>query len=197
MLAGTLIDDFLCGPLEDGARQRVLTSHCGDNSNCRAVFRATPMSLALAKSPLPSQTRGIVQRMRNGQFSSGGVAQNFPFVLLAVAMLAIGLDVGVARITYGVVLPAFRARPATQPDRRRAARNASPHRLSARDAAVAFTQHESGRAGALPCQPFRLRLRNARVRADVRYRRRRRFLRPKTIHETTSLREDRDALPAP
>jgi hypothetical protein len=35
------------------------------------------------------------------------------------------------------------------------------------------------------------------VRADVRYRRRRRFLRPKTIHETTSLREDRHALPAP
>ena len=103
MLAGTLIDDFLCGPLEDGARQRVLTSHCGDNSNCRAVFRATPMSLAPAKSPLPSQTRGIVQRMRNGQFSSGGSS----FVLLAVAMLAIGLDVGVARITYGVVLPAF------------------------------------------------------------------------------------------
>jgi hypothetical protein len=29
------------------------------------------------------------------------------FHLLAVAMLAIGLDVGVARITYGVVLPAF------------------------------------------------------------------------------------------
>ena len=107
MLAGTLIDDFLCGPLEDGARQRVLTSHCGDNFNCRAVFRATPMSLAPAKSPLPSQTRGIVQSMRNGQFSSGGVAQNSSFVLLAVAMLAIGLDVGVARITYGVVLPAF------------------------------------------------------------------------------------------
>ena len=107
MLAGTLIDDFLCGPLEDGARQRVLTSHCGDNFNCRAVFRATPMSLAPAKSPLPSQTRGIVQSMRNGRFSSGGVAQNSSFVLLAVAMLAIGLDVGVARITYGVVLPAF------------------------------------------------------------------------------------------
>ena len=193
MLAGTLIDDFLCGPLEDGARQRVLTSHCGDNSNCRAVFRATPMSLAPAKSPLPSQTRGIVQRMRNGQFSSGGSS----FVLLAVAMLAIGLDVGVARITYGVVLPAFRARPATQPDRRRAAPNASPHRLSARDAGVAIAQRKSGRAGALPCQPFRLRLRNARVRADLRYRRRRRFLRRKTIHETTSLREDRHALPAP
>ncbi len=44
--------------------------------------------------------------------------RNSSFVLLAVAMLAIGLDVGVARITYGVVLPAF-ARPATQPDRRR------------------------------------------------------------------------------
>src|SRR5258708_14749258 len=33
--------------------------------------------------------------------------RNSSFVLLAVAMLAIGLDVGVARITYGVVLPAF------------------------------------------------------------------------------------------
>jgi predicted MFS family arabinose efflux permease len=33
--------------------------------------------------------------------------RNFSFVLLAVAMLAIGLDVGVARITYGVVLPAL------------------------------------------------------------------------------------------
>jgi predicted MFS family arabinose efflux permease len=45
--------------------------------------------------------------MRNGQFSSGAGARNSSFVLLAVAMLAIGLDVGVARITYGVVLPAF------------------------------------------------------------------------------------------
>jgi predicted MFS family arabinose efflux permease len=45
--------------------------------------------------------------MRNGQFCSGVAAQNSSFVLLAVAMLAIGLDVGVARITYGVVLPAF------------------------------------------------------------------------------------------
>jgi predicted MFS family arabinose efflux permease len=34
-------------------------------------------------------------------------ARNSSFVLLAVAMLAIGLDVGVGRITYGVVLPAF------------------------------------------------------------------------------------------
>jgi predicted MFS family arabinose efflux permease len=37
----------------------------------------------------------------------GAGARNSSFVLLAVAMLAIGLDVGVARITYGVVLPAF------------------------------------------------------------------------------------------
>src|SRR5258705_3892512 len=29
------------------------------------------------------------------------------FVLLGVAMLAIGLDIGVARITYGIALPAF------------------------------------------------------------------------------------------
>jgi len=35
--------------------------------------------------------------------------RNSSFVLLAVAMLAIGLDVGVARITYGVVLPAGRS----------------------------------------------------------------------------------------
>src|SRR3981081_587234 len=107
MPAGTLIDDFLCGPLEDGARQRVLTSHCGDNFNCRAVFRATPMSLAPAKSPLPSQTRGSVHRMRAGQLPSGGVAQNSSFVLLAVAMLAIALDPGVPRIPYRVVLPVF------------------------------------------------------------------------------------------
>jgi predicted MFS family arabinose efflux permease len=45
--------------------------------------------------------------MRDGHFSSAMGAQNSSFVLLAVAMLAIGLDVGVARITYGVVLPAF------------------------------------------------------------------------------------------
>src|SRR6266853_715477 len=37
----------------------------------------------------------------------GAGARNSSVVLLAVAMLAIGLDVGVARITYGVVLPAF------------------------------------------------------------------------------------------
>ena len=37
----------------------------------------------------------------------GAGARNSSFVLLAVAMLAIGLDVGVARVTYGVVLPAF------------------------------------------------------------------------------------------
>jgi predicted MFS family arabinose efflux permease len=37
----------------------------------------------------------------------GAGTRNSSFVLLAVAMLAIGLDVGVARITYGVVLPAF------------------------------------------------------------------------------------------
>jgi len=61
------------------------------------------MSLAPAKS----QARVIMQRMRNGQFCSGVAAQNSSFVLLAVAMLAIGLDVGVARITYGVALPAF------------------------------------------------------------------------------------------
>jgi len=65
------------------------------------------MSLAPAKS----QARVIMQRMRNGQFCSGVAAQNSSFVLLAVAMLAIGLDVGVARITYGVVLPAFARDP--------------------------------------------------------------------------------------
>jgi predicted MFS family arabinose efflux permease len=39
--------------------------------------------------------------------AAGAGARNSSFVLRAVAMLAIGLDVGVARITYGVVLPAF------------------------------------------------------------------------------------------
>jgi len=39
--------------------------------------------------------------------AAGAGARSSSFVLLAVAMLAIGLDVGVARITYGVVLPAF------------------------------------------------------------------------------------------
>jgi len=34
-------------------------------------------------------------------------SKNSSVVLLAVAMLAIGLDVGVARVTYGVALPAF------------------------------------------------------------------------------------------
>ena len=34
-------------------------------------------------------------------------ARHYSYVLLAVAMLAIGLDIGVARITYGVALPAF------------------------------------------------------------------------------------------
>ena len=34
-------------------------------------------------------------------------ARNSSFVLLAVAMLAIGQDVGVARITYGIALPSF------------------------------------------------------------------------------------------
>jgi cyanate permease len=37
----------------------------------------------------------------------GAGARNSSSVLLAVAILAIGLDVGVAGITYGVVLPAF------------------------------------------------------------------------------------------
>ena len=37
--------------------------------------------------------------------AAGARARNSSSVLLAVAMLAIGLDVGVARITYGVVLP--------------------------------------------------------------------------------------------
>ena len=40
-------------------------------------------------------------------YRAGTGARNSSFVLLAVAMLAIGLDVGVARITYGIVLPAF------------------------------------------------------------------------------------------
>src|SRR4029077_1720838 len=39
--------------------------------------------------------------------AAGTGARNSSLILLAVAMLAIGLDVGVARITYGVVLPAF------------------------------------------------------------------------------------------
>ena len=39
--------------------------------------------------------------------AAGAGARSSPFVLLAVAMLAIGLDVGVARVTYGVALPAF------------------------------------------------------------------------------------------
>jgi predicted MFS family arabinose efflux permease len=39
--------------------------------------------------------------------ATGPAARNSSFPLLAVAMLAIGLDVGVARITYGVVLPVF------------------------------------------------------------------------------------------
>ena len=34
-------------------------------------------------------------------------AQNSSFILLPAAMLAIGLDVGVARMTYGVALPAL------------------------------------------------------------------------------------------
>ena len=37
----------------------------------------------------------------------GTGARKSSFVLLAVATLAISLHVGVARITYGVVLPAF------------------------------------------------------------------------------------------
>jgi cyanate permease len=60
------------------------------------------MSLALAKSPPPSRTQGP-QTM----CAAGAGARNSSFVLLAIAMLAIGLDVGVARISYGVVLPAF------------------------------------------------------------------------------------------
>ena len=39
----------------------------------------------------------------------GAGARNSSSVLLAVAILAIGLDVGVAGITYGVVLPAGRS----------------------------------------------------------------------------------------
>ena len=39
--------------------------------------------------------------------AAGAGGRNSRFVLLAVAMLAIGLDVGVARFTYGVALPAF------------------------------------------------------------------------------------------
>jgi hypothetical protein len=60
------------------------------------------MSLAQAKTPLPSAARRA-QTMN----AAGARARNSSFGLLAVAMLAIGLDVGVARITYGVVLPAF------------------------------------------------------------------------------------------
>ena|SRR2546426_7307629 len=37
----------------------------------------------------------------------GAGGRNASFVLLPVATLAIGLDVGVARTTYGVALPAF------------------------------------------------------------------------------------------
>ena len=39
--------------------------------------------------------------------AAGAGARSSSSVLLAVAMLAIGLDVGVARVTYGVALPAF------------------------------------------------------------------------------------------
>ena len=49
------------------------------------------------------------QQTRLGFRAAGAGALNSSFALLAVAMLAIGLDVGVARITYGVVLPAGRS----------------------------------------------------------------------------------------
>src|SRR6266850_8178086 len=45
-------------------------------------------------------------RRPNHERSRGGSAA-FLIRPVAVAMLAIGLDVGVARITYGVALPAF------------------------------------------------------------------------------------------
>jgi predicted MFS family arabinose efflux permease len=60
------------------------------------------VSLAPTKTPPPSQA--LAAQPMNAAFEG---ARNSSFVLLAVAMLAIGLDVGVARITYGVVLPAF------------------------------------------------------------------------------------------
>ena len=47
--------------------------------------------------------------------AAGAGARHSSYVLLAVAMLAIGLDVGVARITYGVALPAFARLRATEP----------------------------------------------------------------------------------
>src|SRR5882672_12456803 len=43
--------------------------------------------------------------------AAGAGARNSSAALLAVAMLAIGLDVGVARVTYGVALPAFARDP--------------------------------------------------------------------------------------
>ena len=39
--------------------------------------------------------------------NAAGAGADSSFALLAVAMLAIGVDIGVARITYGVALPAF------------------------------------------------------------------------------------------
>src|SRR5260370_7276574 len=51
--------------------------------------------------------RGGVFARRAARATNGAGARSSSFVLLAVAMLAIGLDVGVARITYGVALPAF------------------------------------------------------------------------------------------
>jgi hypothetical protein len=89
------------------ARQRVLTVSLRRRLNFPRNFRGIPMSLAPTKSSPPSQARVIALRMRNGQFSSGVGARNSSFVLLAVAML--GLDVGVARITHGVVLRPSRA----------------------------------------------------------------------------------------
>src|SRR5260370_33677567 len=51
--------------------------------------------------------RGGVFARRAARATNGAGARSSSFVLLAVAMLAIGLDVGVARVTYGVALPAL------------------------------------------------------------------------------------------
>src|SRR5258705_7658083 len=56
-----------------------------------------------------SEARTALSMGGNGGIGSaaGASARSSSSILLAVAMLAIGLDVGVARVTYGVALPAF------------------------------------------------------------------------------------------
>jgi hypothetical protein len=73
------------------------------------------------------------------------------------AMLAIGLDIGVARITYGIALPAFA--PDLQLSLTAAGLLGTLHLIGylLGDTGVALASRESGRADALPRQPFRLR----------------------------------------